>query len=228
MLEKSRICVQPNLRRNLREKRLNFFCAVWYHKNGQNLLYSWLRSGNPHNATVSYYVTAVGDYNDSTVVTANCLRPTLRPTVQKRKLVHLHCSIRAGSEMGQEGVFVLRSKRAEPDPTESAAHKFCGKIRSDFSNCDIIISGKNLYLVWLRSGYEFNTNTAFHTTASGFYDSVSVLTPNCLRPTLRPTVQKRKLVHLHCSIRAGSEMGQEGVLSCARKRAETDPTVSAA
>ena len=102
-------------------KTVELFCAVWYHKNGQNLLNSWLRSGNPHNATVSYYVTAVGDYNDSTVVTANCLRPTLRPTVQKRKLVHLHCSIRAGSEMGQEGVLSCARKRAETDPTVSAA-----------------------------------------------------------------------------------------------------------
>ena len=66
-------------------------------------------------------MTVVDDYIAVNVDTPNCLRPTLRPTVQKRELVHLHCGVHAGSEMGQEGVFVLRSKRAEPDPTVSAA-----------------------------------------------------------------------------------------------------------
>ena len=156
-------------------------------------------------------MTVVDDYIAVNVDTPNCLRPTLRPTVQKRKLVHLHCSIRAGSEMGQEGVFVLRSKRAEPDPTESAAHKFCGKIRSDFSNCDIIISGKNLYVVGCVPAMNLIQTLRFTRLHRVFMTVFQFLRLIVCGRALRSDCSKREFVNLHCKIRAGSKMGQEGV-----------------
>ena len=47
----------------------------------------------------------------------------LRSDRSKREFVNLYCKIRAGSKMGQEGVFVLRSKRAE-----FAFNRTCGEI----------------------------------------------------------------------------------------------------